>query len=300
MRTIELRQRIALKMNKTCRGCKICDGQGCRGETPGMGGKGSGSTFVNNYNSWNLVSVKTGSILPKIAVAPMTGVEENMGDACSEQQFHQKLVAGAKAAKIDICIGDGSPLYKLESGKDALITNNIKGTAFIKPYSDNQEIIKRYKIVENCISGFGIDIDAVSLKNMQGKANLEIKDLSALSEIQSAINVPFIVKGICRPNQVELIKKLQPFAVIISNHGGRVFDNGEGIAFILQKLAPLIKSYTKEIWVDGGLRTHQHLLKAKALGADKVLIGRPFIQAVMAQGSKGIGITLKDDFQVIF
>ncbi len=298
MRTIELRKIISQKSHNACRGCEICDGRGCNGEIPGMGGKGTGTTFINNYLSWENILVKTTNQLPKIGVAPMTGVEENMGYPCSEQDFHQLLVAGAKVANISVCIGDGSPLYKLESGRNALIANEIEGTAFVKPYADNQEILKRYKLVEDFISEFGIDIDAVSLKNMQGKANLEIKGIHSLQQIQKAIKKPFIIKGIHKLEQIELIKELKPFAVVISNHGGRVFDNGEGIAFILQKLAPLIKNYTQEIWVDGGLRNHSHLLKAKALEADKVLVGRPFIQAIIAQGSNGIKTTLKDDFQV--
>ncbi|MBN2651870.1 MAG: alpha-hydroxy-acid oxidizing protein [Spirochaetales bacterium] len=282
------KQKIAPAMNNFCLGCDKCNGTGCVGQIPGMGGLGEAKTFQANFNSWEdiIVDIST-SRLPKIGVAPMTGVAENMGNPMSEAEFHRLLVAGAKKAGIFSCIGDGTPDHKVQDGIAALRANRVEGVVFFKPYP-NQMLLQRYQWAEPVGKIIGLDIDSYRIATMAGKVVMEKKGVEQLLELKEKFKKPFIVKGIASEEDVQLIEAVRPDYVVVSNHGGRVFDNGEGIAYILQRYGERLKSVVKEVWVDGGLRTHEHLLKANALGADAVLIGRLFIQATAVYGKSGI------------
>jgi len=280
-----------------CRGCALCDGHACAGEVPGMGGKGEGLTFMHNVLSWDEIGGPAGTALPEIAVAPITGVDENIGDAMPERDFHDALVAGAGAAGIFSCIGDGVPDYKFTDGVDALRRHGRQGAIIIKPHV-NRKILERYEMAQDVAESVGTDIDACTLVTVESKAGLEKKDAALLKDLRREIRVPFIIKGICRDQELELVEAVRPDIVVISNHGGRVADGLEGIAWSLERLVGRVRKYCGEVWVDGGLRTRAHLHRAAALGAKRVLIARPFIQGVVALGADGIPAVLRDQFGI--
>jgi isopentenyl diphosphate isomerase/L-lactate dehydrogenase-like FMN-dependent dehydrogenase len=262
-----------------------------------MGGKGRGETFINNVLSWDAIECPLAAYLPEIAVAPITGVDENIGDAMPEQDFHDALVAGAQAAGIFSCIGDGVPDYKFTDGVEALRRHGQRGAIIIKPHI-NFKIIERYEMAADMAEGVGTDIDACTLATVESTAGLEKKDVRLLLALKREIKAPFIIKGICREEELELLEAIHPDIVVISNHGGRVADGLEGIATSLQNLASRARVHCGEIWVDGGLRTRDHLLKAAALGAKRVLVARPFIQGVVVHGPKGIAQVLSEQFGI--
>lgn len=281
-------QTVREKSGGVCRGCAVCNGEACRGEVPGIGGTGTGQTFVNNCRSWDEIEVDvSGILLPGIGTGPMTGVDENIGNAMSEEAFQQALVDGAVKAGIFATIGDGTPDYKFLAGVNALKNAGIKGTAFIKPFV-NPLWLERYGWAEAQLEAVGVDIDACTLKTVEGKAGLECKSAASLLELKRAVKVSFIIKGICDMEQLELLDRVRPDAVVISNHGGRTKDQQEGIAWTLQCMAGEARRFCGSVWVDSGLRTREHLLKAAALGAEKVLIARPFIHGALAAGADGV------------
>ena len=78
-------------------------------------------------------------------------------------------------------------------------------------------------------------------------------------------------------------------AIVVSNHGGRVLDSCPATAEVL----PAIKAAVGDrmtILVDGGIRSGMDVFKALALGADGVLIGRPFVNMIYGAGKEGIKI----------
>lgn len=281
-------------MDNACRGCRTCNGHGCVGEIPGMGAEGRSLTFINNYNSWNELDIDISGVeLPLLGVAPMTGVGQNMGNVFPEEKFHSYIAQGAKKSGVLHCIGDGTPDFKLQSGIDSMVKSRETGVAFIKPYANNI-IIERFKMVEDITYAYGVDIDSYRIPTMTGLVSLEKKSAHQLNELKAACKKKFILKGIQSLDDLNLIKEVQPDIVVVSNHGGRVFDNGEGIAHRLNALMPELSKYTEEVWVDGGIRTKEHMRKAKALGAKRVLIGRPFIQATAVFKEDGIPYWLKE------
>ena len=111
--------------------------------------------------------------------------------------------------------------------------------------------------------------------------------MEELREIISDAGLPFIVKGIMTPKAALKAKEAGADAIIVSNHGGRVLDQCPATAEVLESIADSVKGSLK-ILVDGGIRSGVDVFKALALGADGVLIARPFVTAVYRDGREGV------------
>jgi L-lactate dehydrogenase (cytochrome) len=96
-----------------------------------------------------------------------------------------------------------------------------------------------------------------------------------------------IVKGVMEPEDARRAVECGADAVIVSNHGGRQLDGAPSSLEALPAVAAEVASRT-ELWVDGGIRSGQSVLKALALGARGTLIGRPFLYGLGAMGQPGV------------
>ena len=96
-----------------------------------------------------------------------------------------------------------------------------------------------------------------------------------------------ILKGIMDVEDARIAADSGADALIVSNHGGRQLD---GAPSSIRALAPIVDAVGSriEVWMDGGIYTGQSLLKAVALGAKGVLIGRAFVYGVGALGEAGV------------
>ena len=96
-----------------------------------------------------------------------------------------------------------------------------------------------------------------------------------------------ILKGIMDVEDARLAADSGADALIVSNHGGRQLDGAPSSIRALAPIADAVGSRI-EVWMDGGVYTGQSLLKAVALGAKGVLIGRAFVYGVGALGEAGV------------
>ena len=278
------------KSNKKCRFCGICNGKGCIGELPGMGGFGNNVNVVLNYNAWKELELPVDYLedfpMAKIRLAPMTGGVDNIGYS-DEIQFYYDLVEAAIASGVELSIGDGCPDIKFESGIAAVEKNNTKAAVFIKPYT-NDKIFTRIEKSSKIAESIGIDIDSYNIVTMRNLVNLENKTIQQLKEIKSHIDVPFSIKGIFHKEEIELVKEVKPDIVVISNHGGRVETRIGSTAEFLVQYGAEIKKHCGQIWVDGGIRHKKDIQIATAYGADEVLIGRLFATTLVAGATKAV------------
>ena len=76
-------------------------------------------------------------------------------------------------------------------------------------------------------------------------------------------------------------------ALIVSNHGGRQLDGADSSIAILPEIVEAVGSDI-EIWMDGGIRSGQDMLKAIALGAKGTLLGRAYVYGLGANGKQGV------------
>ncbi len=96
-----------------------------------------------------------------------------------------------------------------------------------------------------------------------------------------------VLKGIMDPEDATKGVEIGADAIIVSNHGGRQLDGSNSTISALPSIVEAVGKDT-EVWVDGGIRTGQDVLKAIALGADATLIGRAYLYGLGALGERGV------------
>uniref|UniRef100_A0A3B5Q8G4 Hydroxyacid oxidase 2 (long chain) n=1 Tax=Xiphophorus maculatus TaxID=8083 RepID=A0A3B5Q8G4_XIPMA len=118
--------------------------------------------------------------------------------------------------------------------------------------------------------------------------------------LQSITRLPIIIKGILTKEDAEVAVEHGVQGIIVSNHGGRQLDGGpasiDALAEIVETVAGRI-----EVYVDGGIRTGSDVLKALALGAKCVFIGRPAVWGLAYKGEEGVREVLQilnDEFRL--
>jgi len=297
-------------LNGSCRVCKACNGVVCAGEVPGMGGKDSGSAFVENFKSLQDVKINMRVIhnvsnpdtsvelfgkkmKAPIFAAPITGTTLNMGGKISEKEYITPVVEGCIESGIFPMVGDTAVDSFLMDNLDVLKENNGQGIVFIKPW-ENHDIIKKIKLAEEAGAfAVGVDVDACGLVtlSMHGKTVVP-KDVEALKELKAATKLPFIVKGIMTVEDAMLAVEAGVDAIVVSNHGGRVLDCTPGAADVLPAIAEAVDGKLT-VLVDGGVRSGVDVVKLIGLGADGVLIGRPFVTASFGGGREGVEMYVK-------
>jgi L-lactate dehydrogenase (cytochrome) len=101
-----------------------------------------------------------------------------------------------------------------------------------------------------------------------------------------------ILKGIMDVEDARLAADSGAEALIVSNHGGRQLD---GAPSSLEALPPIVDAVGSriEVWMDGGIRSGQDVLKAVALGARGTLVGRSFLYGLGAMGEAGVAKCLQ-------
>lgn len=120
--------------------------------------------------------------------------------------------------------------------------------------------------------------------------NLSWDDLRFL---RNQTKLPIVVKGILHPADARQVVDLGLDAIIVSNHGGRQLD---GAIASVRALPAIVQEVDEAvpILMDGGVRSGADVFKAIALGADSVLIGRPYVYGLVADGQAGVSRVIGD------
>jgi len=98
---------------------------------------------------------------------------------------------------------------------------------------------------------------------------------------------PLVLKGILDVEDAKIAAQSGADALVVSNHGGRQLDGAVSSIRALPQIRDAVEGKT-EVWFDGGIRSGQSLLKALALGAKSVLLGRAFVYGLGANGEAGV------------
>jgi L-lactate dehydrogenase (cytochrome) len=101
-----------------------------------------------------------------------------------------------------------------------------------------------------------------------------------------------ILKGVMDAEDARLAVSTGADALVVSNHGGRQLDGAPSSIQALPAIAEAVGSQI-EVWMDGGIRSGQDVLKAVALGAKGTMIGRAFLYGLGAMGEAGVTRTLE-------
>ena len=115
------------------------------------------------------------------------------------------------------------------------------------------------------------------------KQDLGFDDLDWLCGVT---RLPVVVKGVCRGDDARRAAEHGAKAVVVSNHGGRQLDTAPATCKVLPDVVEAAGD-SCEIYVDGGIRRGSDVLKAIALGAQAVLVGRPVLWGLCVAGEEG-------------
>ncbi|HSK49849.1 MAG TPA: alpha-hydroxy-acid oxidizing protein, partial [Solirubrobacterales bacterium] len=124
---------------------------------------------------------------------------------------------------------------------------------------------------------------------VQAHPSLNWDDLAQLREMTS---LPILVKGIQHPDEAREAVRRGLDGIVVSNHGGRQVD---GAIASLDALGPISEAVGGDLAIlfDSGIRSGADALKALALGADAVLLGRPYVWGLALGGQAGVETVLK-------
>ena len=293
-------------MGPYCKSCPVCNGVACKNTVPGPGAKGIGTGFIRNYQKWQELCVNMDTICENVPVdtsynffgkqvdlpvfaAPVGAMQLHYGDKYDDLTYNDILVTACAGAGIAAFTGDGTNPAVIQAAAGALKKNHGCGVPTIKPW--NIDLVREKAELVGAADPIAVamDIDAAGLpflKNMTPPAGS--KTVEELREIVAMAEKPFIVKGIMTVAGALKAKEAGASAIVVSNHGGRVLDQCPATAEVLPEIAAALKGTGVKVLVDGGIRTGMDVFKALALGADAVLIGRPFVTMVYGAGAEGV------------
>lgn len=292
-------------MGEFCKACPVCNGKACSNKVPGPGAKGSGTVAIRNYDKWQELCINMDTICENkpvdltseifgrtfkypIFAAPIGAMKLHYGDKYDDLEYNDILVSSCADAGIAAFTGDGTNPAVMEGATRAIKQKDGNGIPTVKPWDINTLKEKLAMIKDAGSFAVAMDIDAAGLpflKDLTPPAGS--KTVEELREIVKEAEVPFIIKGIMTVKGALKAKEAGAAAIVVSNHGGRVLDQCPATAEVLAEIADAVGNDMK-ILVDGGIRSGVDIFKALALGADAVLIGRPFVTAVYGGGAEGV------------
>ena len=302
-----------------CKACTICNGRACRNQIPGPGAKGAGDTAIRNYDKWQEIRVNMDTICENVEpdtglelfgkhfrfpffAGPVGAVNLHYSDKYNDAAYNDILVRACMENGITAFTGDGVNPAVMEAACKAVSACDGMGIPTVKPWNMETIAEKMALCRESGCFAVAMDIDAAGLpflKNMTPPAGS--KTTAELSEIAKMVGVPFIVKGVMTVRGALKAKAAGAAGIVVSNHGGRVLDQCPATAEVLSDIAAALKGSGMKIFVDGGIRSGVDVFKAIAMGADAVIIARPFVSAVYGGEDEGvkayiekIGAELKD------
>lgn len=301
----EILENARTSMGPYCKACPVCNGKACTSQMPGPGAKGTGTVAIRNYEKWQDICVNMDTICENgkadtsfeifgrtykapIFAAPIGAMKLHYGDKYDDLEYNNILVPACADAGIAAFTGDGVNAAVMQGATEAIRAKDGKGIPTVKPWDVNTLQEKLELIKASGSFAVAMDIDAAGLPFLKNLTPLAgSKTTEELAEIVKAAGVPFILKGIMTVKGALKAKEAGASAIVVSNHGGRVLDQCPATAEVLEEIVQAVGKDMK-IFVDGGLRSGVDIFKALALGADAVLIGRPYVTAVYGGGAEGV------------
>lgn len=306
----ELLEAARSSMGPHCKACPVCNGKACGNQIPGPGAKGTGDVAIRNYEAWQKIRVNMNTIAENrepdttfdffghtmrypVFAGPVGAVNLHYGDKLDDIAYNDILVSACAENGIAAFTGDGTNPEVMKAATKAIRAQGGVGIPTVKPWDSNTIREKLRLVRESGAFAVAMDVDAAGLPFLQGLTPpAGSKTVAELAEIVRDAGKPFIVKGVMTVRGAVDAAKAGASAIIVSNHGGRVLDQTPSTAEVLEEIREAVGGNIL-VLVDGGIRSGTDIFKALALGADGVLIARPFVTAVYGGGKDGVKLYIE-------
>ncbi|MCD8341631.1 MAG: alpha-hydroxy-acid oxidizing protein [Clostridiales bacterium] len=293
-------------MGKYCKACPVCNGVACRSSIPGPGAKGVGDTAIRNYQKWQDVRLNMDTLFANTGTdtsltifgktfrypffaGPVGAVNLHYGEKYNDVTYNDTLVSACAQAGIAAFTGDGTDPCVMAAATQAIAAAGGVGVPTVKPWNIDTIREKMALVAASGSFAVAMDVDAAGLPFLKGMTPpAGAKSVEELAQVVASTDKPFIVKGVMTVRGALKAQQAGAAAIVVSNHGGRVLDQCPATAEVLPEIADALAGSGVKILVDGGIRTGTDVFKALALGADGVLICRPFVTAVYGGGESGV------------
>lgn len=292
-----------------CKACPVCNGLACGNAMPGPGSKAPGNTAARNFSKWQEIFVNMDTLCENtpvdtsfelfghkfdfpIFMAPLGGLTLHYGDKLTDHQYNSLLVPAAVKCGVAAFTGDGMDPSIMESSVEDMVKVGGMGIPTIKPWNKECVFEKLDILNKNKIFAAAMDVDGAGLPFLKKyNPNAGSKSVEEMKEIVNYAKMPFIIKGVMTVAGAKKAVEAGAAGIVVSNHGGRVQGCCPATAEVLPAIVEAVGGRCK-IFVDGGIRSGVDVFKALALGADAVLIGRPVVPFIYAQGEEGLSVYL--------
>ena len=305
-----------------CKACPVCNGRACGNAIPGPGSKGMGDTAIRNFDAWQRVRINMDTLNPNaepdtsfeffgqklkfpILAGPVGAVKMHYGQDLTDTEYNDIMVAACHEAGILAMTGDGVDPVIMQEACKTIKAQKGMGVPTVKPWDINT-LKDKFELVRGSDAiAVAMDVDAAGLPFLQNLTPpAGSKSVEELKEVVKAAGKPFIVKGIMTVKGALKALEAGASGIVVSNHGGRVLDQCPATAEVLPEIAEAVGDKLM-ILVDGGIRSGVDIYKALAMGADAVIIARPYVTAMYGGRAEGIklltdklGAELKDTMRM--
>ena len=305
----------ARKTILNCKACPECNGLGCGNTLPGPGSKAPGNGAHVNWTAWKDIRlnfdtfvedapVDTGCMLfgREFKLPLMSGPIGAMTQYSREDvtvAFNDGVMEGTAATGTIDCFGDGLAATTLPGALESIARHHASAIPVLNPLP-NEVIMKNMDLFEESEAlAMCVVVDSAGLSHWKHAGfKAGSKTVADLKELKAHTKKPFLVKGIMTAKGALQAVEAGADGLIVSNHGGRALADVPGTAEVLPEIVKAVKGDTTII-VDGGIRHGVDMGKALAIGADAVLICRPFAVAWFGGGAEGVKLyieKLKQEF----
>ncbi len=197
-----------------------------------------------------------------------------------------EMAKGAYAANAVNWAGMGD-----EAELEAITATGARTIKIIKPYADNDYILRRIEHAESCgVLALGMDVDHAFGGNGQYDNvlgfQMAAKSLSEIKEFVQATELPFIIKGVLSEQDAYKCLEAGAQGIVVSHHHG-IMNYAVPPLKILSRIVRVI-DHQIPVFVDCGVISGMDVFKALALGADAVCAGRVIMGPLGANGADGV------------
>jgi 4-hydroxymandelate oxidase len=234
--------------------------------------------MVNTYGLDLTTTLFGDSLFAPILIGPIAG----------QKRYHPEgelaMLRGAAAAKTPLVIPD-HPSIPLDQ-----IAAEAKTPLWCQIYPGNDVPAARARAAQAVRAGCkAVVITAGIPYGLAGSAETlqPVPDWKTIDQVRQGITVPVVLKGVMTPEDAQTAVKQGFQGIVVSNYGGPSFPATDSSILALPAIADAVGGKAT-ILLDGGIRRGSDVLKALALGAQAILLGRPAAWSLAAYGADGV------------